>query len=234
MEEKNDINVHNNDFFKSQHRYGRIFTAICLFVIAMVPVIYCLSACVMPEWKLILSSWSFILSYLAIGLIEAISFAPLLGVGGQYMSFITGNVSNLKLPCALNAQNILKIKEGTEESEIITTIAVAVSSIVTTIIIAIGLIPLAIFGGDIVKVLEPVTPYVIPAIFGGLGIVLLSKYFKLTIIPLAILLVVCIVTFSLGMDLGQSTMLTVGMVVSLITGFIMYRISRKKEAKKAG
>ena len=83
-------------------------------------------------------------------------------------------------------------------------------------------------------VLEPVTPYVIPAIFGGLGIVLLSKYFKLTIIPLAILLVVCIVTFSLGMDLGQSTMLTVGMVVSLITGFIMYRISRKKEAKKAG
>lgn len=194
----------------------------------MVPVIYCLSAGVLPEWRLMLASWSFILSYLAIGLIEAISYAPLLGIGGQYLAFITGNISNLKLPCALNTQNILKVKEGSEESEIVTTISIAVSSIVTTLIIAVGLIPLAVFGGDIVKVLEPVTPYVIPAIFGGLGVVLLAKYFKQTVIPLAILLVVCLVTFLLDMDLGQSTMLTVGMIVALITGFVGYKLNKKK------
>lgn len=215
-------------FSDELHRAGRIFSIICLLLIGMVPVIYCLSAGVLPEWRLMLASWSFILSYLAIGLIEAISYAPLLGIGGQYLAFITGNISNLKLPCALNTQNILKVKEGSEESEIVTTISIAVSSIVTTLIIAVGLIPLAVFGGDIVKVLEPVTPYVIPAIFGGLGVVLLAKYFKQTVIPLAILLVVCLVTFLLGMDLGQSTMLTVGMIVALITGFVGYKLNKKK------
>ncbi|MDD3947450.1 MAG: hypothetical protein PHI19_06390 [Clostridia bacterium] len=224
-------NKKNDSYTESLHRTGRIFSLICLLLIGTVPVIYCLSAGVSPDWGLVVSSWSFILSYLAIGLIEAISYAPLLGVGGQYLAFITGNISNLKLPCALNAHNILKTPRDTEEGEIVATIAISVSSIVTTLIIILGLIPLAIFGGDIVKVLEPVTPYVIPAIFGGLGVVLLSKYFKQTIIPLGILLVVCLVTFLMGMDLGQSTMLTVGMIVSLITGFIMYGIQKKKATK---
>lgn len=227
----NNNNVSKSTFTDSLHRTGRIFTIVCLLLIGSVPVIYCISAGVTPEWGLVLSSWSFILSYLAIGLIEAISYAPLLGVGGQYLAFITGNISNLKLPCALNTQNILKVSQDSEEGEVVTTIAIAVSSIVTTLIIIIGLIPLAIFGGDIVKVLEPVTPYVVPAIFGGLGVVLLARYFKQTIIPLAILLVICTVTFILDMDLGQSTMLTVGMLVSLIVGFVLYTINKKKAAK---
>lgn len=231
MKQNNTNNISQSTFTDSLHRTGRIFTIICLLLIGSVPVIYCISAGVTPEWGLILSSWSFILSYLAIGLIEAISYAPLLGVGGQYLAFITGNISNLKLPCALNTQNILKVSQDSEEGEVVTTIAIAVSSIVTTLIIIIGLIPLAIFGGDIVKVLEPVTPYVVPAIFGGLGVVLLARYFKQTIIPLAILLVICIVTFLLDMDLGQSTMLTVGMLVSLIVGFVLYTINKKKAAK---
>lgn len=228
---KQKTNISQSSFTDSLHRTGRIFTIICLLLIGSVPVIYCISAGVTPQWGLILSSWSFILSYLAIGLIEAISYAPLLGVGGQYLAFITGNISNLKLPCALNTQNILKVSQDSEEGEVVTTIAIAVSSIVTTLIIIIGLIPLAIFGGDIVKVLEPVTPYVVPAIFGGLGVVLLARYFKQTIIPLAILLVICIVTFMLDMDLGQSTMLTVGMLVSLIVGFVLYTINKKKATK---
>lgn len=215
-------------YTESLHYYGRLFTIICLLLICFVPVVYCLAAGVVPDFKLILGSWSFILSYVAIGLVEVVSYAPLLGVGGQYLAFITGNIANLKLPCALNAQSILKTAPDSEESEIVSTIAISVSSMVTTLILIVGLIPLAIFGGDIVKVLEPVTPYVIPAIFGGLGLVLLARYFKLTIIPLGILLVLCLVTFLLGMDLGQSTMLTVGMVVSLIAGFIIYKRDKKK------
>lgn len=215
-------------FEDSLHFLGRIFTAISLVVICLVPVVYCIAANVMPDWKVVLSCALFIVGYMAIGLIEAVSYAPLLGTGGQYLSFITGNISNLKLPCALNAQTILKTEQGSEEQEVITTIAISVSSIVTTVIIAIGLIPLALWQSDIVRVLEPVTPYVIPSIFGGLGVVLLSRYFKLTIIPFAICLVVCIVAFAIGRDLGQSTMITVGMVISLIAGTLIYRRDRKK------
>lgn len=210
------------------HKIGRLFTAICVILILLVPIIYCVSARVLPDWSALSMAAVFILGYLAIGLIEAVSYAPILGVGGQYLAFITGNISNLKLPCSLNAQSIAKTEQGSEEQEIISTIAISVSSIVTTLIIIIGLIPLALLGSQIVEVLKPVSPYVVPAIFGGLGLVLLSKYFKLTIIPFIIMLLVCLITFLIGSDLGQSTMLTIGMAVSLISGFISYKLGKKK------
>ncbi len=225
---KNNKNV---SFVDDLHKTGRIFSIVCLSIIALVPVVYCISAGVSPDWAAVGAAWSFMLGYVAIGLIEAFSYAPILGVGGQYLAFITGNISNLKLPCSINAQSITGVEQGTEEQEVISTISIAVSSIVTTIIIALGLIPLAIFGSDIVDVLTPISPYVVPAIFGGLGVVLLSRYFKLIIIPFALLLIVCTITFALGMDLGQSTMLSVGMAVAIISGFIMYKTSEKKEKK---
>jgi len=218
----------NLSYSESLHRTGRIFTVISLLLIGLVPVIYCISAGVSPDWAAIGGAAAFMFGYLMIGLIEAVSYAPILGVGGQYLAFITGNISNLKLPCSLNAQNIAGCKQGSEEQEIISTIAISVSSIVTTLIIVIGLIPLAIFGGDIVKVLEPVSPYVIPSIFGGLGLVLLSKYFKLTIVPFAAMMLICLVAFLMGSDPGQSTMLTVGMAVSVISGFVIYKMDKKK------
>lgn len=213
------------------HKLGRIFTWSAVGVIAIVPIVFCLITKTAPNWKTVLDSWAFILGYWAIGLIEAVSYAPLLGTGGQYQSFITGNIANLKLPCAINTQSVLKTKQGTEEEELITTISIAVSTIVTTLIIAIGLIPLKVFSESIVKVLAPVSPYVIPAIFGGLGIVLLSMYLKLIIVPFAVCLVITCVTFALGMDIGQSTMIPIGMALSVISAFIMYKLSKKKQAK---
>ncbi|MDR2266574.1 MAG: hypothetical protein LBE09_03165 [Christensenellaceae bacterium] len=234
MKKQTNTNELQSSFIESFHRSGRIFTLIALILICLVPVVFSLSAKTTPIWSSIVAAIPFMLSYVLIGLVEVFSYAPLLGVGGQYIAFITGNISNLKLPCAINAQTITKTVRNKEEQEIITTIAIAVSSIVTTIIIALGLIPLAIFGSDIVKVLAPVSPYVIPAIFGGLGIVLISRYFKLTMVPFAIMLIVALATFLLKMDLGQSVMLTVGMAVSIISGIVIYKKGTKKEkiAKK--
>lgn len=221
--------TNNLSYTDSLHNTGRVFTMICLLLICLVPVVYCISAGVMPIWSALAKAIPFILGYVMIGLIEAISYAPLLGVGGQYLAFITGNISNLKLPCSINAQTAAKTVQGSEEQEIISSIAIAVSSIVTTLIIAIGLIPLALFGSEIVTAIAPIRHYVIPAIFGGLGLVLLSRYFKLTIIPFVIMLVVCLVAFLIKTDLGQSTTLTIGMAVSLISGFIMYKKGGKND-----
>ncbi|MDD4315976.1 MAG: hypothetical protein PHC84_02320 [Clostridia bacterium] len=220
-----DRQTYNNEV----HKLGRIFTWGFVSAIAIVPVVFCLITKTMPDWDIIIKAWAFILGYWAIGLIEAVSYGPLLGTGGQYQSFITGNIANLKLPCAINTQSVLKTKQGTEEEDIITTISIAVSTIVTTIIIIIGLIPLTIFSESIVKVLSPVSPYVIPAIFGGLGIVLLSMYLKLIVVPFIICIIITCVTFSMGMDIGQSTMIPIGMVLSVVSGFIMYKLSKKKE-----
>lgn len=218
IKSKDEYNLHI-------HTLGRIFTYATLGLMILVPVFYCIAAKVMPDWKVLATCIPFLLGYVAIGLIEAISYAPLLGTGGQYISFITGNISNLKLPCAINAQNIAKTTQGSEEQEILTTISIAVSSIVTTVIILIGLIPLAIFQSEIVNVLNPISPYVIPAIFGGLTIVLAAKYFKIAIIPFAACIIICVAgnLLGFGATLNQSTMIIIGMLISGISTTILYK-----------
>lgn len=222
-----DRRTYNNEV----HKLGRLFTWGAVAVISIVPIMFCIITGTSPNWRIILDSWAFILGYWAIGLIEAISYGPLLGTGGQYQSFITGNISNLKLPCALNTQNVIKTEKGSEEEELITTISIAVSTIVTTLIIAIGLIPLSVFSQPIVKILAPVSPYVIPSIFGGLGIVLLSMYLKLIIVPFALCMAITCAAFAAGTDLGQSTMIPVGMALSVISAFITYKLSKKKRGE---
>lgn len=216
-----------NEYNQQIHKLGRLFTWISITIIAILPIVFCLITSTKPSWIAIRGALGFILGYWAIGLIEAISYAPLLGSGGQYQSFITGNIANLKLPCAINTQTILKTKQGTEEEEVITTISIAMSTITTTIIVALGLIPLSLFSQPIIKVLAPVSPYVIPAIFGGLTVVLLSRYLKLTIIPFILCTAITCTSFALGIDIGQSTMIPIGMAISLISAIIVYRIQKK-------
>ena len=214
---------HNNQM----HNIGRIFTWATLALILLVPILFCLEAKVTPDWSLFLKTLPAIVgAYFIVGFVEAISYAPLLGTGGQYLSFITGNISNLKLPCAINAQNITKCQQGTEEQEIITTISIAVSSIVTTVIILIGLIPLALLQESIVEAVKPVSPYVIPAIFGGLLVALMAKYAKMTAIPFVICILISVITNILGSGLNQSVMVIVGMVVSGIYTFVMYKLKK--------
>ncbi len=228
------------EYNASMHNLGRLSTSIILVILLFAPIIFCLALGTGPDWKRVFQPdiIGLILTYFAIGVIESISYAPLLGTGGQYLSFITGNISNLKLPCAINTQQIAKVEKGSEEEELITTIAIAVSSIVTTIIITIGVALLLIpgVGSAVTDVLRPVTPYVLPAIFGGLIIALLSIYLKQTAIPFIAMLIINTVMFLVGMDLGQSTMIIVGMLVSIASASIIYNKNKifKRTAKKAG
>ncbi len=223
--EKTDGIQTREQYNLQMHTLGRIFTWLAVGLILLVPIFYCVSAKTLPNGLAIVKSLPFLLGYVAIGLIEAISYAPLLGTSGQYMSFITGNISNLKLPCAINSQNIAKVEKGSEEQEIITTISIAVSTIVTTLIIIIGLIPLIIFQQQIVNVLNPISPYVIPAIFGGLTMVLIAQYYKIAAIPFIACIAICAIGNAIGFGsaLSQSTMVIVGMVISGISTTILYK-----------
>lgn len=114
--------------------------------------------------------------YWATGFIEAFTYMPMLGAGGSYLGFITGNMSNLKVPVAIQAMDLANVKQGTEEGDCISTIAIAISSIVTVIIIAIFvvlMVPLTpVFSNP---VLLPAFNNVVPALFGGLMVAYLMK-----------------------------------------------------------
>jgi len=205
------------------HNTGKVFLFTAIAIIAFIPIAFFIATGTTPIWDTVIKAIPFMLGYVAIGIIESVSYAPLLGTGGQYLSFVTGNIANLKLPCAINSQTIAKTKQGSEEQEIVTTIAIATSSIVTTLIIVIGLIPLSLYNEEIIALFAPVSPYVLPSIFGGLTVVLFAKFLKLTLVPFIIMLVLSIITFALGFDLGQSTMIPIGMVISVVYAFVLYK-----------
>ena len=131
--------------------------------------------------------------YWTVGVIETITFVPMLGAGGAYLSFVTGNISNLKLPCALNALEQNNVSANSEEGEVISTIAIATSSIVTTLIIIIGVICIVPLTPILeAEVLVPAFEMILPALFGGLGVAFVSKNWKIAVAPIVLMLILFI------------------------------------------
>lgn len=131
----------------------------------------------------------------AVGTIEVITYVPMLGAGGSYLGFITGNLTNLKVPCTITALNKVGAKPGTPEGEVVGTIAVAVSSIVTTAIIIIGVLLIAPLTPILDSpALKPAFDQILPALFGGLGVALIGQNLKVSIAPIVsmIILFVCV------------------------------------------
>ena len=122
----------NMSYMDSVHRDGRIWNLSVMVLLLAFPVAVCLIFNVMPEWNsLLMGLLATAPMYWAVGAIETVTFVPMLGAGGSYLSFVTGNISNLKLPCALNALEQNEVTANSEEGEVVSTIAIAVSSIVT-------------------------------------------------------------------------------------------------------
>lgn len=186
-----------SDYNSMTHRLGRIWTAVALAVIIAVPVLFCLIYGVMPEWTSMLKgAIAIVPMYWAIGLIEVFNYSPLIGSGGTYLAFVTGNLLNMKVPAAKVALNKAGVSATSEEGEVLSTIAVAVSTIVTDLILIIGLvlvIPISNWiESDAVlsSVFNLTDGYVVPALFGALGVVFISKSWKLAVAPLLLMILV--------------------------------------------
>jgi len=189
-----------------------------------VPLAVCFVFGVMPDWAafgagLLLTAPL----YWVVGVIETITFVPMLGAGGAYLSFVTGNISNLKLPCALNALEQNEVSANSEEGEIISTIAIATSSIVTTIIIIIGVICIVPLTPILeAPVLEPAFQQILPALFGGLGVAFVSKNWKIAIAPIVLMLILFI--FIPALNEGTvGIMVPVSALFTIATARIMYK-----------
>jgi len=146
----------------------------------------------------------------------------MLGAGGSYLAFVTGNITNLKAPAALNALELVGADIKTEEGEIVSTIAIAVSSIVTTLIIVLGVLlitPLTPVLNS--PALAPAFDQILPALFGGLGVVYISRNWKIAIAPVILMLILFIAIPALGKVV--SIMVPVGVLFTLAVSRILYK-----------
>ena len=108
------------------HRLGRFLMITSIILLIIVPFAFGMIYGVSPDGEGFLAGYLKVaVIYLPVSLVEFLVYAPMLGVGGCYISFITGNVTNMKIPCAMNAQDIAGTQPGTPENEIVTTISTA-------------------------------------------------------------------------------------------------------------
>lgn len=207
----------NLSYIDSVHRDGTIWNLAVMALLIAFPIAVAVIFRAAPDFgALVVGLISTAPMYWAVGVIETITFVPMLGAGGSYLSFVTGNISNLKLPCAINALEQNEVSASSEEGEIISTIAIATSSIVTTIIIIIGVVCIVPLTPILeAPVLEPAFAQMLPALFGGLGVAFVSKNWKIAVAPVVLMLILFIFVPALnagtvGIMVPVSVLFTIG------------------------
>ena len=214
----------NMTYLDSVHRDGTIWNLSVMVLLLAFPVAVCLIFDTMPDWgSLLVGLIATAPMYWAVGAIETVTFVPMLGAGGSYLGFVTGNISNLKLPCALNALEQNGVSANSEEGEVVSTIAIAVSSIVTTIIIVIGVVLIVPLTPVLqAPVLQPAFDQILPALFGGLGVAFVSKNWKIAVAPIVLMLILFI--FVPALNAGTvGIMVPVSALFTIGTARILYK-----------
>ncbi|TAH65127.1 MAG: hypothetical protein EWM47_11530 [Anaerolineaceae bacterium] len=213
----------NKSYNDRTHRYGRIWILTAFFILLMVPASICVYYNAWPPLTAVLKGLLGVAPiFWTVGTIEVFTYGPMLGTAGSYLAFVTGNITNMKAPSALNAMENAGVKPGTEEGEVVSTIAIATSSIITTIIISIGVMLLSLLAPLLNSPrLKPAFDNILPALFGGLAVVYISKNWKLSLAPMIFMIVLFLLVPSLASSVG--VLVPVGVIISLGAARIMYK-----------
>ena len=216
-------NKQPKSYFDKIHSWGRFSTITALCVLLMFPVAICLYLGVFPSAECVFKGLLKVIPlYWTVAVVEVIFYTPMLGAGGTYLSFVTGNIVNLKLPCAISAMENAKVKATSEEGDVISTIAIATSAIVTTAVLAVGVIAFAPFLKTFTEspLLMPAFKQVIPALFGALGAGYFVKHWRISFAPILFMLIILV--FVPG--IGASTLIFPGIIASVLFAFLMYKV----------
>ena len=211
-------------YMDSVHRSGTVWNLSVMVLMLLFPLSVGIIYGVVPDGHgLLMGLVATMPMYWAVGVIETITYVPMLGAGGSYLSFVTGNISNLKLPCALNALEQAEVRANSEEGELVSTIAIAVSSIVTTLIIVLGVVLIVPLTPILeAPVLAPAFAQLLPALFGALGVVFISKQWKIAVAPVILMLALFIAVPALNAG-TVGIMVPVSVLFTLAVSRILYK-----------
>lgn len=217
------------DYRSKMHFYGRIFTVLGILVMFLIPLVTWIVTGIGPDFKRVATGvLALSIIFLPGGIVEVLTYGPILGTSGTYLAFITGNLVNLKIPCVMNAREIAKTQINTEENEVISTIAVASSTVTTILIMGLGvlmLLPLKpILESELLK---PAFNWVISALFGALTYKYFKGHIKYTIAPMVVVIILSIFI----PDFVQANVVIVILIAAIIA-IIFARLIYNKEMKK--
>ncbi len=163
--------------------------------------------------------WSFAIVF---SVVEPVIYFSLIGFGGTYMSFLSGNLLNLRFPISVTAQDVAGTKEGTPEAEIVSTLGVAGSLMASQIVLTFGVLlflPVISKLNAAGSTVNVALAHVLPALFGALAGMFLFKSVKLAIVPL----VGGILLASISTKLTTSYVIAPMVIVSVLAARFMYK-----------
>ncbi len=214
-------------YLNATHTLGRIMTLLVLLLLLAAPFAIGLFLGAMPNLGAAAKAFLGVgLVYLVSGIVEYLIYVPMLGAGGSYLAFITGNLINMKIPCAINARDIVGVKSGTPENEIVATLSIAASSLVTILVLALGvalMIPLQPILQS--PVLQPAFENVVPALFGAMA----CKYYRSNrVIALIVLGVMSFLFVFVPSLIGSTSMMVIPSgALAIGLAYLSFRRQRK-------
>ena len=223
-------NKHNESwaaYTRGTHRIGRICTSITLILLVGAPFLMGAYLGAMPDLSAVAKA------FLSVGLVWTVSsvvefliYTPMLGAGGGYLAFITGNLINMKIPCAVNARDIVGAKTGTPENEIISTLSIASSSLVTILVLALGVLLLTPLQPILQsEALQPAFDNVVAALFGAMAYKYYRNHMNVAVAPLVVMGVLFILVPSLISS--TSMMIIPSGALAIGIAWLLYRKQQK-------
>ena len=216
------------DYLKGTHRLGRLVSVLTLIMLVGAPFLIGGILGAMPD--LGAAARGFLaagLVWTASSVVEYLVYTPMLGAGGSYLAFITGNLINMKIPCAMNARELAGVKTGTAENEVISTLSIAVSSLVTIAVLALGVVLMIPLQPVLQSpALQPAFDCVVPALFGAMAYRYYRRDVRLALIPLAVMTVLFVLVPSL--TASTSMMIIPSGAIAIALSWISWRRGKKE------
>ena len=226
----NNHEAYYEKYLKSTHRLGRVVSVLTLILLLGAPFVIGAVLGAMPDMQAAAKG------FLSVGLVWTVSsvveflvYTPMLGAGGSYLAFITGNLINMKIPCAMNAREMTGARTGTAENEVISTLSIATSSLVTILVLALGvllMIPLQPVLQS--AVLKPAFANVVPALFGAMACQYFRKDPRLAVVPMCAMTLLFMLVPSLTSSTSMMIMPAGALTITL--AWMRWRRERKEAA----
>ena len=222
-----NVNKTWEDYSKKTYILGRILSVITLVMLLGAPFLIGSYLGAFPDMKAVGKGFLSVgIVWLVSSVAEFLIYTPMLGSGGGYLAFITGNLINMKIPCAMNARDMVGAEAGTIENEIISTISIATSSLVTIVVLALGVLLMVPLQPILQSpVLQPAFENVVPALFGAMAYKYYRKNMKIAVFPLVIMSVLFV--FVPGLIGSTSFMIVPSGAIAIGVAFLFYRKNRK-------
>ena len=217
-------------YLERTHTLGRIVSILALIMLIGAPFVIGGILGAMPD--LAAAGRAFLsvgLVWTVSSVVEFLVYTPMLGAGGSYLAFITGNLINMKIPCAMNARELTGAKTGTAENEVISMLSIATSSLVTILVLALGVVLMIPLQPVLQSpALQPAFANVVPALFGAMACQYYRKDPRLAVVPLCAMSLLFILVPSLISS--TSMMIIPSGAIAIGLSWLQWRKSRKEAA----